>query len=255
MGGGSGARARSTLSVLHEFVPNQGDGWQWVLQQLADAALQTVPAAFTVVKEWLRALAGRTAEMHRAFAVPTADLAFQPEPVSREDLADWKNAARAMADSGMGRAHVTVLQRGSGTAGTRGPGCCSSGPPWKRGSTSWTAIAPVFSRTRHHGDFHLGQVLVAGSDAVIVDFEGEPLRPLQQRRAKHAVLRDLAGMLRSLSYAAETAKKALPAALSAPARQAALERLDELAGGGGAGICRHLFLGRCRLAERAGGAG
>lgn len=56
---------------------------------------------------------------------------------------------------------------------------------------------PRFSLTRHHGDLHLGQVLVAGDDAMIIDFEGEPLRPLAERRAKQAWLRDVAGMWRS----------------------------------------------------------
>ena len=85
--------------------------------------------------------------------------------------------------------------------------------------------APSFAKTRSHGDFHLGQVLVAGDDAVIVDFEGEPLRPLAERRAKHAALRDVAGMLRSLAYAAAAAERALPAGLPAAERQAIHERL------------------------------
>jgi maltose alpha-D-glucosyltransferase/alpha-amylase len=93
--------------------------------------------------------------------------------------------------------------------------------------------APAGRKIRHHGDFHLGQVLIAKEDAYILDFEGEPRRTLEERRAKAPPARDVAGFLRSLDYAASAALERAPdltpdarASLAGPVRGWG-ERLSE----------------------------
>jgi malto-oligosyltrehalose trehalohydrolase len=175
-----------TLAILQSFVANEGDGWSWVLERLrADSDAECRRAL-----KWIRRLGEVTAELHLALAISTGDPAFEPENVSEADWPLWSGAALATArrvtDSLQTARPAAVCEL---TAG-RLPGLLHLRP-----------VKSALAKTRHHGDYHLGQVLVRGDDAVIVDFEGEPLRPLAERRAKQLPLRDVAGMLRSFAYA------------------------------------------------------
>jgi maltose alpha-D-glucosyltransferase/alpha-amylase len=97
-------------------------------------------------------------------------------------------------------------------------------------------------KTRCHGDLHLAQVLIAQNDFIIVDFEGEPARPIAERRRKHSALRDVAGMLRSIRYAAHAAALRPAAGAKPEVAAARLERwADEMA---------QAFLGGYRASAR-----
>ncbi|MBR0664774.1 malto-oligosyltrehalose trehalohydrolase [Roseomonas hellenica] len=223
---GSAGAGPLTLSVLQSFVPNEGDGWAWLVERLGRAMAMDGDGGGMLreATAWLERLGRRTAEMHRAFCVETTDPAFQPEPVQAADVGGWIAAAAAMAGRALdglaaGRSQLAgeVRHLADALLGRRDE-------VLERLHATLRDV-PAFSKTRHHGDYHLGQVLVTDGDAVIVDFEGEPLRPLAERRAKHAALRDVSGMLRSIAYAAAAAGRALPAhqRVAAESRLAAWE--------------------------------
>jgi trehalose synthase-fused probable maltokinase len=205
------AEARTTtLAVIQELVADARDGWQWVLAQLAD------PARATAAVAALRRLGERTGELHRALASDPRDPAFAPEAITAADVAAWTDGVAAQ----IGAAHAAL----------GGEPVSVDLAAVRRG------LSPAVGRQkiRHHGDFHLGQTLYrpAAGDWTIIDFEGEPLRPLDERRRKHVPLRDVAGLLRSLDYAAASAPTGavVPEDWNAQAGQAFVEGYHAAAG-------------------------
>jgi maltose alpha-D-glucosyltransferase / alpha-amylase len=176
----------NTLALLQAYVPNQGDAWSYTLEYLERFAESKRTAeghgGFLAL---MQTLATRTAELHRAFAAARNDPAFTPEPLTTEDVSAWR--ARVREEAAQTIALIGDLKDKKNEILAFIDACAA---PQQRSL-----------RTRHHGDYHLGQVLVSNNDFLIIDFEGEPSRPLAEARRKHSPLRDVAGMLRSFSYA------------------------------------------------------
>ncbi len=223
-----------TLALVQAQVANQGDAWTFVVEQLArvfeaggsDASSGTpapgVDEAIDAIAKRLALLAQRIAALHLALARRTGDPAFDPEPTQPGDIARWTDAVRDDIEHTLDQLHrrhrhLPEPQR------TRAASVVAARAALVARAGQAADIEAAGSKLRIHGDLHLQQVLVCRDDFVLIDFEGEPRRPLEQRRAKHSPWRDVAGMLRSFDYARD---EALRSAASNPVEQ---QRLAPLA--------------------------
>lgn len=217
-----------TVAILQGFVHNQGDAWTYTLEAFDQYAARC--RAQPTGREHARIFAGtlpettqgdipifareligpyldsvsqlgqRTAELHVALANDRGNPDFTPEPFSLEYRRSRYESMRRVASQACSllKERLNDLPPGTEQEARR---VVSDEPRMEQRFRAFLELETRALRIRCHGDYHLGQVLWTGRDFFISDFEGEPSRPLSERRMKHTPIMDVAGMLRSFYYA------------------------------------------------------
>jgi maltose alpha-D-glucosyltransferase/alpha-amylase len=205
---------KSAIAVVHAFVQNQGDAWtvtsayldRFVDEQRLLASSENSGESEEQVSylRYMSQTGRRVAEMHLALAASQEFPDFTPEPTGRADVQRWIEEVEARAE----RVFDALKQRRDTLKEADRPLVDQVLAQREALLDRLDALLPPHVdglNIRHHGDFHLGQILIVKDDIFIIDFEGEPRRPLDERRRKAPAARDVAGLVRSIDYSATAA--------------------------------------------------
>jgi maltose alpha-D-glucosyltransferase / alpha-amylase len=204
---------RNTMAVVHRFVENQGDAWSmtsaYLDRYVEEQRLLTADIAEGSDEQKsyalrMRPVGRRVAEMQVALASRGDIVGFAPEPITPQDVRIWTEEllrrAKSVLDE-LARRRLDFPERDRESIDA----LVSERETIRDRIHTLLPETIDAAKIRHHGDFHLGQMLVVKDDVFIIDFEGEPRRPLEHRRRKAPAARDVAGLLRSIDYSAGAA--------------------------------------------------
>ena len=190
------AAGASTAALVQEFLPDAADAYESLAERLTAWILAPGEVTVEFATEEPADIGALTSSLHAALSMAAGVPELEPREAGRDDLRGWRRAAQVQ------------LQRAIDVVpGAAGDELRAMAPAIAEQLSVFEALPTVPILTRVHGDYHLGQVLETADAYRIIDFEGEPTRPLEERRRRNSPLRDVASMLRSIDHVGRSARR------------------------------------------------
>ena len=190
------AAGASTAALVQEFLPDAADAYESLAERLTAWILAPGEVTVEFAAEEPAAIGALTADLHAALSMTAGVPELEPREAGRDNLRAWRRAAQVQLQRA-----IDIVQ------GAAGEALRAMAPAISEQLSVFEALPTVPILTRVHGDYHLGQVLETADGYRIIDFEGEPTRPLEERRRRNSPLRDVASMLRSIDHVGRSARR------------------------------------------------